>query len=149
MTKLKIIKYPAKILRQKAKKITNPLNPEIQKLIKNMIETLHGARGLGLAAPQVGKSLRLCIVENEGSLYIMVNPKITAKSKKRTILEEGCLSFPKKFLRIERPEEVKVRFLDEKGKQVKIKARSLFARAIQHEVDHLDGKLFIDYKKII
>lgn len=144
---LPIIKYPSKVLRQKAKKITDPLDLEVQKLIKNMAETLRVANGMGLAAPQVGKLMRLCIIENENNLYVLVNPKITAKSKKRIILEEGCLSFPKKFLKIERPEEVKVRFLDEKGKQVKIKARGLFARAIQHEIDHLDGKLFIDYKK--
>jgi len=141
---LPIIKYPAKILRQKAKKIKDPLAPEIQKLIKDMVETLRKAQGLGLAAPQVGKSIRLCVVEFEGKLYILANPKIINFSKNKSLLEEGCLSLPGKFLPIARPEKVKVMHLDEKGKRSKIKAEGILARVIQHEIDHLNGILIID-----
>lgn len=140
----KIIKYPAKILREKTKKVKDPLDPEIQKLITQMIETLREAKGLGLAAPQIGKSLRLCAVDYENNLYILINPKIVSYSRNRVMMEEGCLSFPGKFFQIERPEKVKVRYLDEKGKSGKIKADGILARALQHEIDHLEGILVID-----
>lgn len=146
---LPIIKHPAKILRKKARKVKDPLDPEIQKLITNIIGTLEGARGLGLAAPQVGKSLRLCVIkepENQGEsrLYVLINPSIKSKSRKKIIMEEGCLSFPGKFFLISRPEKIKVRYLDEKGKKCKIKAEGILSRAFQHEIDHLDGVLIID-----
>ncbi len=141
---LPIIKYPAKILRRKAKKIKDPLAPEIQKLIQDMTETLRQAQGLGLAAPQMGKSIRLCVVEFEGKLYVLINPKIINFSKSKIIMEEGCLSFPKKYFLIERPEKVKVMHLDEKGKRSKIKADGILSRIIQHEIDHLNGILIID-----
>lgn len=141
---LKIIKYPAKILREKTKKVKDPLDPEIQKLITQMIETLREAKGLGLAAPQIGKSLRLCTVDYENNLYVLINPKIVSYSRNRVMMEEGCLSFPGKFFQIERPEKVKVRYLDEKGKSAKIKADGILARALQHEIDHLEGILVID-----
>lgn len=141
---LRIIKYPAKILREKAKKIKDPLDPEIQKLITQMIETLREAKGLGLAAPQIGKSLRLCAVDHENNLYVLINPKIVSYSRNKVMMEEGCLSFPGKFFQIERPEKVKVRYLDEKGKSAKIKADGILARALQHEIDHLEGILVID-----
>ncbi len=141
---LPIIKYPAKILRQKAKKIKDPSDPEIQKLIQNMTETLRKAQGLGLAAPQVGKLLRLCIVEFENKLHILINPKIINFSKSKIIIEEGCLSFPKKFFPVERPEKMKVMYLDEKGKRSKIKTDGILSRIIQHEIDHLNGVLIID-----
>jgi peptide deformylase len=148
---LPILKYPNKILRERAKKIKDPLDPEIQKLILEMTASMRSANGLGLAAPQVGKSLRLCIIEekngpqeNGGRLFILINPVIKAASKKKVLIEEGCLSFPGKFFPIMRPEKIKVRFLDENGKSCKIKADGLLARAIQHEIDHLDGVLIID-----
>jgi peptide deformylase len=151
---LPIKKYPAKILREKAKKIKDPLNPEVVQLIKDMIETLKNAEGLGLAAPQVGKSLRLCIIEEppetekgQSTLHILINPKITTYSKEKSKIEEGCLSFPGKFYVVSRPSSVKVRFLDETGKNVKIKADGLLARALQHEIDHLDGILITDKLK--
>lgn len=141
---LPIIKYPSKILRQKTEKVKDALNPEIQKLAKNMAETLRNAKGLGLAAPQVGSTMRLCVVEDEGKIYILINPQIKSKSRKKVVLEEGCLSFPGKFYPIARSEKVKVRYLDEEGKKRKIKAEGLLARALQHEIDHLDGLLIID-----
>lgn len=141
---LPIIKYPSKILRQKTEKVKDALNPEIQKLAKNMAETLRNAKGLGLAAPQVGSTMRLCVVEDEGKIYILINPQIKSKSRKKVVLEEGCLSFPGKFYPIAQSEKVKVRYLDEEGKKRKIKAEGLLARALQHEIDHLDGLLIID-----
>ena len=147
MSILPITKYPSKILRQKAKKIKDPLAPEIQKLIQDMVETLRKAQGLGLAAPQAGKSVRLCVVEFEGKLYVLINPKIINFSKSKIIMEEGCLSFPKKFLPVERPEKAKVMYLDKTGKRSKIKADGILARIIQHEIDHLNGILIIDKVK--
>ena len=141
---LPIIKYPDPVLRKKCGKIKDPLNPEIQKLIPRMIKAMKANNGMGLAAPQVGKSIRLCIIEEGGRLYVLINPKIKSRSREKVMGEEGCLSFPGKFLNIERSEKVKVRYLDEKGKKVKIKASGLLARALQHETDHLDGVLFID-----
>jgi peptide deformylase len=142
--KLKIIKDPNPILRQKAAKIKDPLAKKIQELILNMFEILHLSKGIGLAAPQVGKSLRLCIIEVEGVQYALINPKITAKSRKKVLADEGCLSFPGQFFQISRYSDVQVRYTDKNGKPGKIKGQGLLARALQHEIDHLDGILFID-----
>lgn len=151
MAILPIIKYPNKVLRAKARKVKDPLDPEIQKLIAKMIESMRSAKGLGLAAPQVGKSLRICIIEEpvcakneKAELRILINPKITSHSREKIKMEEGCLSFPGKFFEVMRPVCVKVRYLDEIGKSVKIKADKILARALQHEIDHLDGLLVID-----
>ena len=141
---MKIITYPNPILDTKAKKIKNPLDLDIQKLIKEMHKTMKKNNGIGLAAPQVGVSLRLCIIEHLEKFYILINPKITAHSRNKVVAEEGCLSFPEKFLPIKRFEEVKVRYLNEKGKPSKIKATGLLSRALQHELDHLDGIVFIN-----
>jgi peptide deformylase len=147
MPKLKIITYPNKNLRIKAKKVTNPESSNIQLLISEMMICMRENNGLGLAATQIGQPIRLCVIEDEGKTYAMINPKITSFSKELIDIEEGCLSFPGKFFHIKRPERVKARYLNEKGEKVKIKADGLLARAIQHETDHLDGILLIDYKK--
>ena len=147
MKNLKIFKYPAKILRQKTDAVSDPLNPQIQELIGKMTAAMQSEQGLGLAAPQVGKSLKLCLVNDEGEILVLINPKITAFSKKKIIINEGCLSFPGKFCRIERPEKIKVRYLDAKGQKKKLKALGITARAIQHEIDHLNGILLIDKNK--
>lgn len=144
---MKILHEPNPILRKKAEKIKNPLDKEIQELIPQMINTMHAAKGLGLAAPQIGKSIRLCIIEESGILYTLINPQIKSVSKEKIIAEEGCLSVPGKWLPIERNDEIKVRYLNEKGEKCKIKARGLLARALQHEIDHLDGILIIDKKQ--
>jgi len=147
MTKLKIRKYPNKILQQKAAKIKDPTDSKIKNLIPRMIEAMKENNGLGLAAPQIGESLRLCIIEEGGVLYVLINPKIASKSKKQILLEEGCLSFPGKFFPIKRAEKVKVRYVNDKGVKSKIKAEGLLARALQHEIDHLDGILMINRVK--
>ena len=145
--KLEIRKYPDPILLKKAEKIKDPLSDDIQGLIFQMIETLRESKGVGLAAPQVGVSLRLFIVELEGTIYVMINPKITSTSRKKEVCEEGCLSFPGKFLPVPRYEEVQIRFTDQYGKSGKVKAQGLLARAFQHEYDHLDGIVFTSRAK--
>jgi peptide deformylase len=145
--KMKIRKNPDPALRQKTVKIKDPLAKDVQELILSMIETMYANNGVGLAATQVGSDLRLCVIETEGVQYVLINPQITAKSKTKIISEEGCLSFPGKFYPISRYEEVQVRYLDETGKPSKLKGRDLLARAIQHELDHLDGVLIIDKVK--
>lgn len=144
--KMKIITYPDPILEKKSKKIKDPLDPAIQQLIKEMFKTMEEHNGLGLAAPQIGESLQLCVIKEGGIPYVIINPKITASSKDLIIADEGCLSFPGKFIPISRHARVKVRYLNEKGEKCKIKADNLLARALQHEIDHLNGELFINKK---
>src|SRR6266704_2128613 len=132
--KLQIRKNPDPILRVKTVKIKDPLAKEVQELVSNMIETMYVSNGVGLAATQVGSNLRVCVIETEGILYVLINPQITAKSKTKIISEEGCLSFPGKFFPIARHKEVQVRYIDETGKPSKLKGKDLLARAIQHEL---------------
>lgn len=141
--------YPSDILRENSKKIKDPQVSETHELIFDMLETMEAnGNALGLAAPQVGSSVRLCIIKFSGKTYILINPKIKAKSWKKEIAEEGCLSFPGKFLPIKRHKKVTVVALNRNGKKIILKAESLFSRALQHEIDHLDGVLFIDkFKK--
>ena len=142
---LPIVIYPNDVLRQKAKKIEAPTSAETQELIFDMLETMDdNGNALGLAAPQVGKSVQLCIIRLDGKTHILINPKIKSQSSKQEISEEGCLSFPGKFLMIKRAKEVVVDALDRKGHSISIKANGLLARAFQHEIDHLNGILFID-----
>jgi len=148
MEQLLIRKYPDPILMKKAEKIKDPLAKDIQELISGMFETLRAdSRGVGLAAPQVGFSLRLFVIELEGIPYVLINPKITAKSRKKITGEEGCLSFPGQFLPVSRYDRIQMRYTDQYGKPGKIKTQGLLARALQHELDHLDGILFIDRVK--
>jgi peptide deformylase len=100
-----------------------------------------------LAAPQVGKNLRLCLIEIDNELLILINPQIKSVSKETTSTEEGCLSFPGKFMSIERPKRVKVKACDANGKNQIIRAKGLLARAILHETDHLEGVLIVDKAK--
>jgi len=144
MKKLTIRKNPDPALRVKTVKIKDPLADNVQALILSMIETMYANNGVGLAATQVGSNLRLCVIETEGVKHVLMNPQITAKSKNKILSEEGCLSFPGEFFPISRYKEVQVRFLNEKGQPSKLKGRDLLARAIQHELDHLDGVLIID-----
>lgn len=138
----------SEVLHTKAAKVRDPLAPEIQALIPEMFEAMHKADGLGLAAPQIDISLRLCVIEIEGQRMVFINPQLTSLSRERAVSEEGCLSLPGQFLPIERSERVTVRFQDEHGVERKIKASGLLAVALQHEVDHLDGILIVDrYKK--
>ena len=143
---LKIIKYPNDFLRKKTRevKVKELKDPKMQRLILDMAKTMEVEKGVGLAAPQVGSDLRICTIQADDKTYVLINPKIKSSSRKKDIFEEGCLSFPGKFFPIERPIKVKVQARDREGKKVKIKADGLFARVLQHEIDHLDGILVID-----
>lgn len=132
------------VLKKKSKPV-EVVDDKIRELVKDMFETLAKYDGVGLAAVQVGILKQVVVInlgENEEK-YVLINPEIISKEGKQTV-EEGCLSFPNKFAKIERPEKVKVRALNEKGKKIEISAKGLLAQAICHEVDHLNGEVFID-----
>jgi peptide deformylase len=143
MATLGIITAENPILRQKAKKIHH-FDPSLQKLAEDMFETMHAARGVGLAAPQIAKSIRIFVAEYEDNKVAMVNPEIV-KSEGELLGTEGCLSIPGYVgENIRRAEKVVVKGLDVRGKPIKVKAEGWFARVLQHEIDHLDGILFLD-----
>lgn len=146
---LNIIKYPADILRRKTREVKiNELNdPKVQRLIFDMVKTMEAKKGVGLAAPQVGSDLRICVVKANDETLILINPKIKSYSRKKDIFEEGCLSFPEKFFLVERPVKVKVAAWTIEGEKIKIKASGFLSRVLQHEIDHLDGILVIDRAK--
>ena len=132
------------ILKKKSKKV-EVIDEKIHELIKDMIETLKKYDGVGLAAVQVG-ILKQIVVIHEGEdkpIYVLINPEIISQSGVQ-VVEEGCLSFPNKFAKIERPEKIKIKALDENGKEIIITGKGLLAQAISHEIDHLNGEVFID-----
>jgi peptide deformylase len=120
---------------------------ELRQLIEDMFTTMYAAEGIGLAAPQVGRTERLAVVDVEGAKFTLINPVIVA-AEGSARAEEGCLSIPEVFGEVERPHRITVRALDAHGKPFELAADELLARAIQHEVDHLHGKLFVDYLSI-
>lgn len=158
MTLLTIITPSNPILRKKAKPISDPRSPEIQSLIDDMIATMREAPGVGLAAPQVAESLRLAVIEYapdeeelpegaeppEPKLYVIINPEITTRSEEMVEGAEGCLSIPGYAGNVSRHKAVTVKALNRQGRPIKIKADGWLARIFQHEIDHLDGVLFID-----
>ena len=148
---LPIITEPNPILRQRALEIIPEeiKSSAIQKLIFDMKETVHPAGGIGLAAPQVGLPLRLIIIALEDERIALINPNITKFSWRKETAEEGCLSVPGKFGFVKRSKAIKVAAFNENGKKVEFRAKDLFARVIQHEIDHLNGVLFIDKAKKI
>lgn len=133
------------VLREKAKKVRT-VDASIQRLIDDMIETMHAAPGVGLAAPQVGVSLRVVVIETaEDGLLALINPEVVKKSGERRLME-GCLSVPGYQAEITRSKQVTVKALDRDGKEIRIKAvDSLLAQALEHEIDHINGVLYIDY----
>ena len=118
---------------------------EIKKLIKDMYETVRDAEGGGLAAPQIGLNHRLCLAAINGKIIPLINPQITWKSEETDIAEEGCLSLPGLWLKVPRHTAITITYLDEKGKAQERKLTEWDARVAQHEVDHLDGILIVDY----
>ncbi|MDQ6689030.1 MAG: peptide deformylase [Gemmatimonadota bacterium] len=132
------------VLRKPTKAVT-AVTDEIRSLIANMFETMYAAEGIGLAAPQVGRTERVAVVDVEGKKFALINPEIVSKTGPAEKAEEGCLSIPEIYGDIERPAEVTIRALDENGKEYEESAGELLGRCFQHEIDHLDGKLFIDY----
>ena len=152
------------ILRKKSQPVEK-INAEILQLAKDMIEIMIKNNGVGLAANQVGKNIRMFVIHpdlirmgafgllksrrsrDEGALFgCFINPEIIKISKKSEILEEGCLSVPGKYLSIKRAKSLKIKAIDENNKQFKLKAKGLLARTIQHEIDHLNGILIVDYE---
>jgi len=131
------------ILRLKAKKVKK-ITPEIRELSFDMIKTMEAKDGLGLAAPQVGHSLRIIAIIYPTGSFALINPRIIRKSFKKEIMEEGCLSLPELRKDIKRSAKITVKALDVDGKQIKMVAEGLIARIIQHEVDHLNGILISD-----
>jgi len=148
---LPITIYPCPALRQKSREITTEelQKKEIQQLILDMGKTMTEKDGVGLAAPQIGQNLRLVVISTKDGSLALVNPKILKKSWRKEILEEGCLSLPEIYGLVKRPLKIKLVAFNKNGKKVKFEATGFFARVIQHELDHLDGVLFIDKIKEI
>lgn len=153
MTTLPIIEYPNDILTTPTEKV-RMISPELMSLIDQMVATMRSVDGLGLAAPQVGHNLRLTVIEyrpRKGErahdaipLLVLINPKIISKSDEQDVVEEGCLSLPGIEVEVPRSIRIKVRAQSPDGETVQFRATGLLARIIQHELDHLDGKLIID-----
>ncbi|MDX8351888.1 peptide deformylase [Cognatiyoonia sp. IB215182] len=138
------------------KKVTDPvaeITDDIRRLADDMLETMYDAPGIGLAAPQVAVMSRLIVMDcekDEGATpkpMVLVNPQVVWTSDERNVYEEGCLSIPEQYADVERPAEVDVEWLDLDGKTQRERFDGLWATCVQHEIDHLDGKLFIDYLK--
>ena len=149
MTVKNILTEPNKLLRQISKPV-NKVGKEEQQLMDDMLETMYAANGIGLAAIQIGIPKRIIVMdiskeENKKEPRYFVNPVIQNKDKIKSIYEEGCLSVPNQFAEIERPKNCDIEYLDYYGNKQILKAEGLLATCIQHEMDHLEGILFIDY----
>ena len=145
----KILTEPDPILRKKCEPLEK-VDEETKKLMDDMLETMYAAPGIGLAAIQVGILKRLVVIdiskeEEKKKPIFLINPQIIHRSKKTSVYEEGCLSLPGQFAEIERPAECTIKYIDYNGKEKELKSDGLLATCIQHEVDHLNGILFIDY----
>lgn len=134
----------APILRTKTKSVTR-ITKELVKLLKDMDETRIGSEGAGIAAPQVGRSERVCIAMINKVPVALINPEITWKSEETDVQQEGCLSLPGQWIDVPRAIEIIISFKNTKGAEQEMKLRGWSARVVQHEVDHLDGKLIVDY----
>ena len=135
---------PEPILRQKSRRVKT-IDSSVQRLIGNMIETMHSASGVGLAAPQVGVPLRVIVIGlPEEENIVLINPEIVRRSGER-LVNEGCLSVPGYFGEIKRAQSVRVKGRNLSGKEIRIKAEELMAQALEHEIDHLNGVLYIDH----
>ncbi len=145
---LDILTYPNENLREKSVEISSDeiSSAEFQQFIDSLSETMLKEDGAGLAAPQVSEQKRVVVVnlDASGKPQEFINPKILKKSLRKSIIDEGCLSLPGKFGRVKRPKRIKVKYIDRNGKSHKIKCDDYLSRVLQHEVDHLDGILFID-----
>lgn len=150
MAKLDIITLPDPMLRQTSEPVER-VDDELRKLMDDMLETMYDAPGIGLAGIQVAVPRRVLVLdvgerENEGPQPIcMVNPEIVARGDEMRGYEEGCLSIPDVHVEIERPSTVTVRYIDRDGEQRELEAEGILATAVQHEIDHLDGRLIIDF----
>ena len=149
MAILKLFEYPHPVLKQKTEKVEK-VDKEVKKLLDDMLETMYASNGCGLAAPQIGVSKRIVVIDiahedEEPNPIYMVNPEIIWKSEEKVCGEEGCLSVPGQRAEVERFVSVKIKYLDYNGKEQELLAEDFFAIAAQHELDHLDGILYIDH----
>ena len=146
MALLNILRFPDERLRTKAKRVEKVTGIH-QQLLDDMLETMYAAPGIGLAATQVNVHEQIIVIdisEDKKNSYCLINPEIISDSGKET-MEEGCLSVPETYAEVERAEEVTVKYLDRKGNEKILEADGLLAVCLQHEIDHLQGKLFVDY----
>lgn len=145
-----ILLHPDPRLKKACEPVTE-IDDATRTLMQDMLETMYAAPGVGLAAPQIGILKRILVMdvvkeeEGEPQPLKMVNPEVTWASDEMSTYEEGCLSIPEEFADVERPAQVRVRYTDETGAEQEIDCDGLLATCVQHEIDHLDGKLFIDY----
>lgn len=135
------------ILRQRSAEV-GAVNDDVRRLIDDMFETMDAAKGVGLAANQVGIARRVAVIDAEGQRFAMVNP-VLLSAEGRSVAEEGCLSIPEIFGDVTRPERIVLEALDRDGQPFRLEAEGLVARAVQHEVDHLDGILFLDHLSLM
>jgi peptide deformylase len=136
------------VLREETKPV-GEITDELRSLVKNMFDTMYLAKGIGLAAPQVGRTERVAVVDVDDSPLVIINPEILERDSKTAKAEEGCLSIPDVYGDVERPTRVRVRALDLEGKEFEVEAGELLGRCLQHEIDHLHGKLFVDYMSVL
>lgn len=148
---LNVLIHPHPILRQTSKDVAPEqiIHPDFQEFLADMKETMIKKDGAGLAAPQIGQTIRVVVINHGDKIYFLINPRITKRSWAKEIEEEGCLSVLDKkgdiiYGRVERHKKVSCAYIDEKGRAKKIMADKILSRVIQHELDHLDGVLFID-----
>ena len=144
-----LIILPDPVLRQVSRPVER-VDAPLRKLAGDMLETMYDAPGIGLAAIQIGEPLRMLVIDlakegEEPAPHVFINPHILERSDARSVYEEGCLSIPDYYAEVERPATVRVRYLDRDGKEREIEAEGLMATCLQHEIDHLDGVLFIDH----
>lgn len=151
MSLLPIITAPDRRLQSSALPVTS-VDAEIRRLMDDMLETMYGAPGIGLAAPQVGISKRVLVIDvnmNEngepGDPLLVANPTLSWISENRKTTEEGCLSLPGQYAEVERPAQIRVKFIDQHNRDQEFEVDGLVAACLQHEIDHLDGRLFIDH----
>ena len=143
MAKMEVLIFPHPILRKKCDKVKR-VDEEINKIARDMTDTMYAENGVGLAAPQVGISKQIIVVDVDDELVTLINPEITVSGEKEK-MEEGCLCLPKVSVEIERFSSAKVEGLNLEGEKISIDAGGLLARAFQHEIDHLNGMLIIDH----
>ena len=144
---IRIIRQEGDEILRKTSRPVEVIDQKLQELIEDMIETMHQKDGVGLAAVQVGVLKRVIVIdtyeEEEDTVHVFINPEIIETKGEREV-EEGCLSFPNKYAKMIRPKEIWVEALDENGKKVKIHGKDLLAQALAHEIDHLNGIVFVD-----
>ena len=145
---MKILTYPNPVLRQKAEMVDD-IDDDLRQFIDDMIEAMYMDEGIGLAAPQVGVSKRIIVMDIGQGPIAIINPEIVRRGDEVETVEEGCLSFPGIRLDITRPTEITVRGMSDKGESMEFKVVGLLARVMMHEIDHLEGILFIDHASSI